>query len=333
MAKYYQYPQSLKSKEQAGHHYLLIDSYESKNAIASGKQVSSIALYVPAGSLQTSYGADYEGLDQGALFGASGAKVREVVEGGGGIRGIVAAAVGGGSQEAARARGIVGLVNAASKLPGAGGNAPNVLSATTGLAVNNHMALVYRGPNQFRSHTFNFSFFPKNSDESDDVKEILNDLRNGMLPRYTGSGKTNGRLSSPFFKMPRMYELDLLIQGIGTNSYINDDMFPRNSKGDRIKHVITNMSINHDPNDVVSFHSNGAPVQTNMSLTFQETAFITSKDVVDDRFDQNLASNITNQAQARENARVRETNRRLSGVGNPPAQRVKTGLGGQNYEL
>ena len=31
-----------------------------------------------------------------------------------------------------------------------------------GLAVNNHMALVYRGPNSFRSHTFNFSFFPKN---------------------------------------------------------------------------------------------------------------------------------------------------------------------------
>ena len=316
MATYYQYPQSLKSKEQAGHHYLLIDSYESKNAIAAGRQVSSIALYVPPNSLQTSYGANYEGLDQGALFGAAGAKVREVVEGGGGIKGIVAAAIGGGSQEAARARGVVAAVNLASKIPGTGGNAPAVLSATAGLAVNNHMALVYRGPNSFRSHTFNFSFFPKNEDESDDVKEIINDLRNGMLPRYTGAGKSNGRLSSPFFKMPRMYELDLLIQGIGTNNYINDDMFPRNSKGDRIKHVITNMTVNHDPNGVVSFHSNGAPVQTNMSLTFQETEFITSKDAVDDRYESAVNQNITRQAQAADfERRVQESGiRQTSGA-------------------
>ena len=100
MANYYQYPHTLQSKEEAGQHYLLIDSYESKNALASGDTVlSSIALYIPPNSLQYSHGANYEGLDQGALFGAAGAKVREVVEGGGGLKGIVAAALGGGSQE------------------------------------------------------------------------------------------------------------------------------------------------------------------------------------------------------------------------------------------
>ena len=80
----------------------------SKEAIvadASGSKISSIALYIPPNSLQYSHGANYEGLDQGALFGAAGAKVREVVEGGGGLKGIVAAALGGGSQENARARG------------------------------------------------------------------------------------------------------------------------------------------------------------------------------------------------------------------------------------
>ena len=198
MAEYYQYPETLKSTEEAGQHYLLIDSYESKNAITTGNKISSIALYVPPNSLQYSHGANYEGLDQGALFGAAGAKVREVVEGGGGIKGIVAAAIGGGSQEAARARGIVSAVSIANKLPGVGGNASAVLSATAGLAVNNHMALVYRGPNSFRSHTFNFSFFPKNSRESDAVQNIIKDFKNGMLPRYTGAGKSNGRLSSPF---------------------------------------------------------------------------------------------------------------------------------------
>ena len=95
---------------------------------------------------------------------------------GGGLTGIVAAALGGGSQENARARGITAVVSAASKAPLVGGNAPAVLSATAGVAVNNHMALVYRGPNSFRTHTFNFSFFPKNQEESDTVQIIIRDL-------------------------------------------------------------------------------------------------------------------------------------------------------------
>ena len=48
----------------------------------------------------------------------------------------------------------------------------------------------------------------------------------------------------------------------------------------------------------MSFHSNGAPVQTNMSLTFQETEFITSKDAVDDRYESAIAQNISRQNQA-----------------------------------
>ena len=308
MADYYQYPKTLKSKLDAGHHYLLIDSYESKNAIASGSQVSSIALYIPPNSLQYSHGANYEGLDQGALFAAAGDRVRQVAEGDGGVKSIIAAALGGGTVQNARARGIVGLVNAASKLPGTGGNAPAVLSATAGVAVNNHMALVYRGPNSFRSHTFNFSFFPKNTDESFDVKNIISDLRNGMLPRYTGAGNSNGRLSSPFFKMPRHYKLKIITTGGYENTFLNDEMFPKNSKGDRINHVVTNMTVNHDPNGVVSLHANGSPVQTNLSLTFQETEFVTSRDAVDDRYEQNLSTNIGNQAQSTiiENQRIQD---------------------------
>ena len=296
MATYYQYPQTLQSTEEAGQHYLLIDSYESKNAIASGSPISSIALYIPPNSLQYSHGANYEGLDQGALFGAAGGKVRDIVDQGGGLTEIARAASTGIGAEAARARGIVGLVNAASKLPGTGGNAPAVLSATAGVAVNNHMALVYRGPNSFRSHSFNFSFFPKNQDESDTVQEIIRDLKNGMLPRYTGGGNTNGRLSSPFFKMPRHYKLQILNLS-GENSYLNDEMFPKNAKDEKIKHVITNMTVNHDPNGVVSLHANGSPVQTNLSLTFQETEFVTSQDSVDSSFEQNLSNNLSRQAQ------------------------------------
>ena len=54
---------TIKNLEQEGQHYLLIDSYESKNAITLENNLSSIALYIPPNSLQTSHGANYEGLD------------------------------------------------------------------------------------------------------------------------------------------------------------------------------------------------------------------------------------------------------------------------------
>ena len=298
-----QYPETLKSTEEAGQHYLLIDSYESRNAITAGSKISSIALYIPPNSLQYSHGANYEGLDKGALFAAGGEQARKLFEnnGVGTTSNIIAAALGGGGAANARALGITTAVNAASKIPGLGGNAPAALSAAAGLAVNNHMALVYRGPNSFRSHTFNFSFFPKNETESKEIQKIIEDLKNGMLPRYTGAGQSNGRLSSPFFKMPRHYKLNLF-SSLRENTYLNDEMFPRNKKGDKINHVITNMTVNHDPNGVVSFHTNGAPVQTNLSISFQETEFVTSRDTVDDRFESSITQNFARQAQAQEQA-------------------------------
>ena len=83
-------------------------------------------------------------------------------------------------------------------------------------------------------------------------------------------------------------------------------MFPRNKKGDKINHVITNMTVNHDPNGVVSFHTNGAPVQTNLSISFQETEFVTSRDTVDDRFERNITQNFARQAQSLEERAERE---------------------------
>ena len=323
--KTFQYPLTLKSTKEAGQHYLLIDSYESKNALQSGNQLSSIALYIPPNSLQTSHNANYEGLDNAALLATAGSKAGELLQGGGGIKGIISTVVG---SDSVRAAGVSTAIRAGiNRNPLAG----TALGAGLGLAVNNHMALVYRGPNTFRSHTFNFSFFPKNRDESETVRDILKDFRNGMLPRYSGAATTNGRLTSPFFKMPRHYRLSVM--GLsGENPFLDHEMFPRNGNQERINHVITNMTTNHDPNGIVSLHDNGAPVQVNMSLTFQETEFIVSQDETDENFE-TTARNIVKQIQDRESALVVETNRRLSGVGNPPAQSVRTGLGGQDFAL
>ena len=303
--KTFQYPLTLKSTKEAGQHYLLIDSYESKNALQSGNQLSSIALYIPPNSLQTSHNANYEGLDNAALLATAGSKAGELFNTGGSVKGIISSVV---ANDNARAAAISTAVRAGiNRNPLAG----TALGAAAGLAVNNHMALVYRGPNTFRSHTFNFSFFPKNRDESETVRDILKDFRNGMLPRYAGAAKTNGRLTSPFFKMPRHYRLSVM--GLsGENPFLDHEMFPRNGNQERINHVITNMTSNHDPNGIVSLHDNGAPVQVNMSLTFQETEFIVSQDETDENFETSTR-NLAQQIQSNEKQRQRESDR-IQGV-------------------
>ena len=118
--------------------------------------------------------------------------------------------------------------------------------------------------------------------------------------------------------MPRHYKLHIFNLG-NENNYLDREMFPKikkNGQDEKINHVITNMTVNHDPNGVVSLHSNGAPVQTNLTLTFQETEFVTSEDSVDSSFEQDLADNIVRQAQA-EQRRENIAQLSFAGASNP----------------
>ena len=270
-------------------HYMLLTSYESKTAIGSGQEMSSIALYIPVNALTTTYGANYEGMNSAALMAEAGGAIQDAFteKGKSAITGSLSKiGIQGGATSAA--------LGFASKLIPTLGTA---IGAGAGLAVNNHMALVYKGPNSFRSHTFNFMFFPKENPEAVRVREIVKDFKNGMLPRMAGAGtdesgkNMNGRLASPFFKSPRHWTIKLLSHG-SENAYV--DMFPP-----KMKHVITNMTVNYDPQSIVSFHRDGSPVQTNLSLTFQELDFVTSSDKVDDTFSSKMHNqNRENQAQA-----------------------------------
>ena len=147
--------------------------------------------------------------------------------------------------------------------------------AAQGIAVNNHLALTYKGPTQFRTHEFSFAFFPKNKGEADIVQGILKDLENGMLPRMKGKTKVTGRaLSAPFFQSPRHWTIDFYKGNGQLNSGDGEEQFLHKIK----KSVITQMSINHDPNSTISLHEDGSPVQTTLSLTFQEIELPFSKD-------------------------------------------------------
>ena len=241
-----EYPIGLGAKVATGQHYMMINSYESINALehAKGKEISSIALYIPPNALKTTITANFEGL----------------------AGGVVSATMGGDKET-----NILGTVgDLAQKLFAKADISKNFMAAGAGLAVNNHMALVYRGPSEFRTHDFIFQLFPKDKKESDTIKRIINDLQNGMTPRLSGSMKGNAdRLTAPFFKSPRQYKISFHMQSkTGNNDYLIKIG----------KSVLISMTVNHDPQGIVGFHKDGAPVQTTMSLNFKEIEYVISGD-------------------------------------------------------
>ena len=252
------FPPNLGFKAAAGQHYMIINSFESKNAVSSvGSRVgggesiepklSSIGLYIPAGSLTTSYTGNYEG-KEGAATAARA------------MAGVSALSLD-GIKEAITAAGTALISNAALKADQTTG-----FFSAQGLTPNNHMALVYKGPNTFRQHTFAFKFFPKNEPESKTVRTIIEEFRFGTLPRMSVSG---GTISDSFFKSPRHHTINFYKGGTGVSG--GPGQSNQNSKLFTIgKSVITNMTVNYDPQSVVSFHPDGSPVAIDMTLTFQE---------------------------------------------------------------
>ena len=154
-----------------GQPYMLLTSYESKNAIESTGQTrgtfgadaeysttaakSSIALYIPPNALRTAFGATYEDTP-GAAMRAGGASAlmnmnlnafRSGTDPGNILETLMAGVKGAGQK--------LSETTASMIDKGTG------MLAAQGIAVNNHMALTYKGPTQFRTHDFVFNFFPK----------------------------------------------------------------------------------------------------------------------------------------------------------------------------
>ena len=176
----FSYPPTLGKEVKQGQHYMLIDSYESSSAVdreGSGTRMSSIALYIPPGSLTTTIGQNYAGLEGGVKLATLG--LRE--------------GAGAGSFMLDAFKSAISKPKLVQDFEAAG----------FGMARNAHMALVYRGPQEFRTHTFQFEFWPKSENETKIVQKIINDFQQGSTPRMgTTMGDVN-KLTFPYFHAPR----------------------------------------------------------------------------------------------------------------------------------
>ena len=292
------YPASLGDQATAGQHYVLIDSYKSLNAITKNdKRISSIALYIPPNSLKFTHNATYNNDAGGALKAASFSGALQASQNGGGDSGAGGDLL---SSITATFGSIVEGGKAAAQGVGAKLSDKAGFAAATGIATNNHLSLTYQGPSEFRSHDFVFDFWPKSPSEAITVQAIMRDFEQGMLPRVSDAKVNSRTLSAAFFHAPRHYKITFCKGGLSREGNRNTNLFKIKTS------VITSMTVNHDPESIVSLHKDGYPVHSRLSLSFKEIELSTSLDSIDSNISSSIERAESN-FQQRNEARSRAT--------------------------
>jgi len=133
-----------------------------------------------------------------------------------------------------------------------------------GQAVNPYMEVLYKGTG-LRSFTYNFTFQPRNEDETNDVQKIIKMFRFHMLPELQGANER-------FLTLPSTFDIHYMYQ-------FDDGSHSENSFYSKIATcVCTAVDVNYTPDGVKSFAS-GAPTAITMNLSFMETEMLTKQHV------------------------------------------------------
>jgi len=212
---------------------------------------TAIALHIP-NNLSVNYSVTWSEEDTGALALAAGAVQQgwEVAKG---------LSPGGNSNNTdVTGVGAAILTNLAlSKGPNQAGN-----SVASGLAANPKKEQVFKGVN-FRTFSFDYKFFPRNWNEAQNVRNIIDQFKYHMHPEFKDSNN---------FVYIYPSEFDIFYYQNGEE---NLNLHRHTSC------VLTDMSINYTPNGMFSTFPDGSPTQIDVTLTFRELALLTKDKVKD----------------------------------------------------
>jgi len=220
----------------------------------------SVAIYLPP-NVQSTTSAQYQGIEQGALglAAAGGGKFFDAMR-----RNDFASAAGiltgtGGNLIAA---GLQKALAGAADLFFDSEGASDLYNKAFGNATNPYMEVFFGGM-ELRTFQYNFTFAPRNQDETDDVQAIIQLFRFHMAPELQGENMR-------YLTLPSTFDIHYMYQH-------SKDISKENNFYNLIATcVLTNVDVNYTPNGVKSFQD-GAPTSMTMSLSFTETELLTKE--------------------------------------------------------
>jgi hypothetical protein len=179
-----------------------------------------------------------------------------------------------------------------------GENVTDILKNSMGIYTNPQIQLIYKGIS-LRDFSLSFVFTPKSSQEAKTTKDIIDTFTFYSVP---GKSSALAGESGQFLTPPQLMTIKFLFLGqngaagsisnvfssalsnLGLNSLTtsNPTETIKNGKEAKImtvqECVLTNVSVDYAPNGWAAFND-GYPVQTTMSLSFQETEIMTKDKV------------------------------------------------------
>lgn len=245
-----------------------------------------IYLYLP-NKLSEQYSAKYNGVELGEV-GAAAVGIAGDAIAAGGLPDSIGNQVAAAAQAAKPSIGYkigADVINKAVGLTGANpGLDRNSLSAlTTGKVFNPYEEAIFQGTG-FRNHSFNFKMVPKNTTDVETIVKIIDKLRIAMLPGKDGKSW----LTIPdYFRMSIIRHVSSPTQdkvknpGTGEAPGVIQKLMSFPSKM-----VLTNMGVDYSPDgnyaslqtqNFVSRDFDYGPVSYNISLSFQETSYLTKE--------------------------------------------------------
>ena len=223
---------------------------------------SAVALYMPPG-LKVSYGMDYATEDTGLAgtvanaLGRASSAANTSEQVGAVVSGVKGAAVDYGKK-------LVGEITGGLEM----GDPIKLASKAFGVAINPHQEQFFNKPN-FRSFTYEFNFWPRSPEEVKKVNDIIFLFKYHAHPELDMNSETGGR----YFRVPSEYEIHYAYLD-KENEYLNKIS----------KCVLKSIDVEYGPSEQFStFEADSvgaSPVTYKMSLTFEETQFLTKKQIL-----------------------------------------------------
>jgi len=130
----------------------------------------------------------------------------------------------------------------------------NLAQRAGGLAINNNLELLFRGPN-LRSFSYSYNFTPRGEAEAQAVKKIIWFFKKNMAPRVSEQ--------KIFLQSPNVFHLQY--------KYKEDGIDVPHPFLNRIKMcALTSCNVNYTPSSQYMTYGDGSPTAYNMTLEFKE---------------------------------------------------------------
>lgn len=243
-------------------------SYKTYNAsvdnLSPAKDLSSILLYMPE-DIQTQFGQKWGG----AAFGSVTAGL---------LQGI-----GGAADADTFLDNIPGVIKSKTfdllrqginKVSGAQVSENQALGGVTGTILNPNTEMMYDGP-ELRTFELSFKMVPTNNPEAQSIRKICNTFKKAMLPTFGGDARSFGGSSDSsglgggnLLTVPKMCKVTFM-NGSSIHPYL-----PQYKAC-----ALANVAINFTPDGSYATYSDGAPVATQLKLSFKEMKNIFASEI------------------------------------------------------